>query len=260
MDDLFVETLFRFCDDVSWGGLLRDGSICRNGEFFHGGSDTFPADLGLFGLEMLYRFSDTVKPPRDKFSERLDLHFADIVHYGHRYITRRNGEAYRGGVAYRDGTYSRDGMLFRNGCNPGETWEHFGASDLSMDELFTAAHLSFFDGVSESDIRRNGEAEYDGKFRHGGDVFPVDFGLSELSVEKNFEDDTEPTDVGGSLSFLHQISRCGYFSRDGTTERGGYSYDDDLSGSLSLLSIQRGGVYCRDGSIETAADGRLIAI
>ena len=391
MDDLFIETLFRFYDDVSWGGLLRDGSICRNGEFFHGGADTFPADLGLFDLEMLYRFSDTIKPPKDKFSGRLDLHFADIVPYGHKYITQRDGEAYRGGIAYRDGTYSRDGLLFRNGCNPGEAWEHFGAADLSMDELFTAAHLSLFDDVSESDIRRIGEAMRDGRYRHGGDVFPVDFGLSDISmrhsikdkvpkttdnaiepklslclsdiipygtnpipdhsgalerggvgdragnferdgafirdgptidakaerggksdlehdhltaaihmaikddvsveiisrngaeirngeimrgenslpqdrgfhaltVHKYFTDNIEPTDAGGSLSFLHQICRRGDFRRDGTVERGGCSYDDDLSGGLSLLSIQRGGAYCRDGSIETAADGRLIAI
>ena len=520
MDDLFVETLFRFYDDVSWGGLLRDGSISRNGEFSHGGADTFPADLGLFDLEMLYRFSDTVNTPKDKFSGRLDFRFADIVPYGHRYITQRDGEAYRGGIAYRDGTYNRDGLLFRNGCNPGEAWEHFGAadlsmdelftaaclsffddftagglcrdgrirhdgryhhgaddlpadfgiffadrlkisetltppkdkffgrstvrladivpyghryipirdgsvyrggvayrdesfsrdgeicrngqnqgetwerggaSDLSMDELFTAARLSFFDDVSESDIRRMGEVMRDGRYRHGGDVFPVDFGLSDfsmrkriedavpkttdgkiepklsfafsdiipygtnpipnhsgemerggvgnregnferdgafirdgpsldvqgerggksdlehdcltaaihttikddvsaeiisrngaeirngeimrgenslprdngihaLTVNKYFADNAEPTDAGGSLSFLYQICRRGDFRRDGTVERGGYSYDDNLSGRLSLLSIQRSGVYCRDGSIETAADGRLIAI
>ena len=62
------------------------------------------------------------------------------------------------------------------------------------------------------------------------------------------------------LEFIPEAADEKFVLMDGTVERGGYSYEDDLSGALSLLSIQRGGVYCRDGSIETAADGRLIAI
>ena len=42
-------------------------------------------------------------------------------------------------------------------------------------------------------------------------------------------------------------------------ERGGYSFDDDLDGCLSLIAMERSGKYCRDGAMERAVDGRLIA-
>ena len=138
MDDLFIETLFRFYDDVSWGGLLRDGSICRNGEFFHGGADTFPADLGLFDLEMLYRFSDTVKIPQDKFSGRMDLHFADIIPYGTNPLADHSGTFERGGAGCMDGSFERDGSYSRDGPLLDAETERGGASDLEHDHLTTA--------------------------------------------------------------------------------------------------------------------------
>lgn len=388
MDELFLTARLAFFDDVSAGGLFRDGSIIRNGEHIHGGEDTLPADFG-FAFSMRQRLRDIIAMPKSTIGGRLDFRLADIVPYGHRYITQHDGEAERGGIAYRDGVFCRDGRLYRDSIIPGATWERNGADALDMDELFAAAYLSFRDDVSESDIRRDGGIERDGKYLHGRNVFPADFGfgfslrqqvreeipatddgafsgkamlaLSDIipygtnplidhsgkaerggvgcmdgsferdgsysrdgplldaeserggasdlkhdhltiavhtsitedvskeylardgreiregiilhganplprdagmavSLEADMEDDAEATDAGGGLSILYSIHRRGEFRRDGTIERGGYAYDDDLDGGLSLLVMDRSGEYCRDGDIERAADGRLVAV
>lgn len=258
MDELFLAAHLSFFDDVSADGLFRDGSITRNGEHIHGGADTLPADLG-FAFSMRQRMQDVITMPTSAIGGRLGLHFTDIVPYGHRCITQYDGEAERGGIAYRDGEFCRDGSLYRNSIIPGETWERSGADDLDMDELFAAAVFSFYDDVSESDIRRDGVIPRDGRFLHGRNVFPVDFDAG-LSLKTAMKDNAEATDAGGGLSILYSIHRRGDFRRDGTIERGGYAYDDDLDGGISLLAMDRSGEYCRDGDIERADDGRLAVI
>ena len=244
MDELFLETVLSFFDDVSAGSIIRDGTIERDGKFLHGGN-VFPMDFGLFDFSMHQRLEDIIKPPTGDPSGRLDLRFADIVPYGHRWIPMRDGSIERGGIFYRDGEYLRNGAVLHNSLHPGRTWEHGGASDLDMDELFAAAVLSFFDDVSESDIRRNGSIERDGKFLHGGNVFPVDFGLFDFSMRQRIEDDVPGTEgeikTGASLA-LSDVVLYGtnpIVCHNGERERGGVGHRDG--------NAARDGAFIRDG-------------
>ena len=258
MDDLFVAARLAFFDDVSEGGLFRDGSIVRNGEYFHGGTDTLPADLGIYGLHFHHHFIDTVPAIGEIGIGRLNLGFADIMPYGHRYIVQHDGEAERGGVAYRDGGFIRDNDISHDSITPGRIWERGGRRDLAMDETFAAAHFSFFDDVSESDIMRDGRICHDGRFPRGPTWLPYDEKLP-ISFSMHVEDEAQTEDENGKLSVECNICRQGDFRHDGSMERGGYSFDDDLDGCLSLIAMERSGKYCRDGAMERAVDGRLIA-
>ena len=227
MDEMFAAAYLSFFDDVSANGLFHDGSIMRNGDHTHGGTGTLPADLGFFDLAMRYQFSDKAEPPKDRFSERLDVHFADIIPYG---------------------------TNIRDASSIDTKGAHNGHSDIKHDDSTVKIHTAIKDDVSVAPISRNGELAY-GEFS-----LPKDAGIHWMTIQHPFADTAEPTDADGRISVIYQICRWGDFRRDGTMERGGYLYDDNVSGSLSLLSMQRGGAYCRNGAIETAADGRLITM
>lgn len=183
---------------------------------------------------------------------RYDLE--DWMPYGNRlWMPERDGSLYRGGAAYRDGEFFRNGSLLHDGMIPGDWPFHHGWDELSMDEMFAAAYISFFDDVSAGCLFR------DGAILHGENPLPRDAGMA-VSLEADMEDGAEAEDEGGGLSILCSIHRRGVFRRDGTIERGGYACDDDLDGSLSMLVMDRSGGYCRDGDIERAADGRLATV
>ena len=257
MDELFLASHFSFFDDVSAGGLFHDGSIRYNGEFFYGGADTLPADFGIKGLHFRHRFSDTVPTIKETGGRRLNLKLADIIPYGHRYIVQYDGEGEQGGIACHDGDFAHDDDLSYDSIIPGKIWTHGGKRDLDMDELFGAAHFSFYDDVSESDTMHNGEILHDGRFVYGHDLLPNGERFS-VSFHTNIEEAIQEEDRSGSFSVSVNACYQGDFRQDGMMEYGGCSYEDDLSGSLSLLAIDRSGKYCHDGGVEMAADGRLI--
>ena len=267
MDDLFLATYLSFFDDVSAGGLFRDGSITRNGLFMHGGTGTLPADIAFeFALHQI--LTDTITIPTGEMIGRLDLGFSDFVPYGHRHILQRDGEAYRGGIAYRDGAYIRDGVLLRNGLIPGEVWERFGKSDLDMDELLTFIAPHLFDDYTVGGLPRDGRIFRNGSFMHGGDALPVDFGFDFSMSQRIFDAVTMPgSTIGGRLDFnLADIVPYGHryiVQHNGEAERGGIIYRDDSNsrdGGILRSGILPGDVWERGGKCDLSMDELFTAI
>ena len=260
MDELFAEALFSFFDDVTAGGIFHDGWAMRNGEFFHGGADALPADLGIFGFGMRYRFTDAITPPAQEVHGRMNLHLADIIPYGTNPLFDHSGTAERGGSGYQDGRFARDGAYIRDGPLLDVTAEHGGRADLEHDHLALSLYTGIEDDASTEIIARGGGECHEGEIEHGKNTLPRDRGIHAMGIDVGMEEDAEPIDMSGNLSILCHIQHWGDFRRDGEMERGSYSLDDDLGGCLSVLSLDRSGNYAHEGDMERAADGRRIAI
>lgn len=258
MDEMFAAACLSLYDDVSESDIMRNGGICRDGIFFHS-KNILPADFG-FGFAMRQEIQENIQPPGDSgLAPNVSFLLSDIIHYGTNPLADRSGIAERGGTGCMDRSFERDGSYSRDGPLLDANAERGGASDLAHDHLTIAVHNSITEDVSEEYITRDGRESREGEILHGINPLPRDAGMA-IVAAADMEDEAEPTDAGGGLSVLYSIYRRGDFRRDGTIERGGYSYDDDLDGDFSLCVMDRSGEYCRDGETKRAADGRLLAL
>ena len=97
-------------------------------------------------LEFIVHLHDRVDCNEELSRLTIRRNFEDWMPYGNRlWVPERDGSLYRGGAAYRDGEFCRNGFLIHDGMTPGEWPFHHGWDELSMDELFLAAHLAFFE-------------------------------------------------------------------------------------------------------------------